>query len=281
MESDAREPQTRRSPATTGGADAAEPIPRAGVEKSPRPAEATCECSPREGRRPTEALTVTDRHCAEASPLHSQQALTSEDMSGVTGTSGIPARNTAPRRAREFRIITAALAVVCGVLVNRRLRQQRCGATALETSIARRECIRGRQLDGIALAKASGKYAKASKLNAATIAAAKRQVEAGAPEAHVARALGGQPVLVTSPLNGTDLYAAARAMPLTRPSCRSAAPKAAFRLFREPPLDRPAAALPPGLSSRRVPRRPSLSRLWANDYDITAGTANWRSRCPG
>lgn len=70
-----------------------------------------------------------------------------------------------------------------------------------------RESIRERQLDGIALAKAAGKYAKVPKLNAEKIAAARKQVEAGVPKARVARDLGVSRQTLHSALNGTGRYA--------------------------------------------------------------------------
>lgn len=53
-----------------------------------------------------------------------------------------------------------------------------------------RESIRERQREGIALAKAAGKYAKAPKLNAEQVQEARQRVADGVPKAQVARELG-------------------------------------------------------------------------------------------
>lgn len=53
-----------------------------------------------------------------------------------------------------------------------------------------RESIRERQLDGIAIAKAAGKYEKAPKLNSEQIQKARERVQSGVPKAQVARDIG-------------------------------------------------------------------------------------------
>ena len=52
-----------------------------------------------------------------------------------------------------------------------------------------RESIRERQMEGIALAKAAGRYAKGPKLTAEQIAEARQKVDSGVPKAVVARSL--------------------------------------------------------------------------------------------
>lgn len=70
-----------------------------------------------------------------------------------------------------------------------------------------RETIRERQAEGIAAAKAAGRYVKAPKLSAAEVSEARRQVEAGVPKARVARSLGVSRQTLYCALNGTGPYA--------------------------------------------------------------------------
>lgn len=72
-----------------------------------------------------------------------------------------------------------------------------------------RETIRERQAEGIAAAKAAGRYVKAPKLSVDEVRQARRQVEAGVPKARVARELGVSRQTLYSALNATGPYAAA------------------------------------------------------------------------
>lgn len=72
-----------------------------------------------------------------------------------------------------------------------------------------RETIRERQAEGIAAAKAAGRYVKAPKLSVDEVRQARRQVEAGVPKARVARELGVSRQTLYSALNATGQYAAA------------------------------------------------------------------------
>ena len=72
-----------------------------------------------------------------------------------------------------------------------------------------REAIRERQLDGIAIAKAAGKYAKKLALTPEQIAQARSRVEAGVPKTRVARDLGVSRMTLHSALTGTGRYAPA------------------------------------------------------------------------
>lgn len=70
-----------------------------------------------------------------------------------------------------------------------------------------RESIRERQMEGIALAKAAGKYAKGPKLAAEQIAEARQRVEGGVPKAAVARSLGVSRQTLHTALKGEGRYA--------------------------------------------------------------------------
>ena len=70
-----------------------------------------------------------------------------------------------------------------------------------------REAIRERQAEGIALAKAAGKYRKAPKLTAEGIAQARSRIEQGVPKARVARDLGVSRQTLHSALEGRGTYA--------------------------------------------------------------------------
>lgn len=74
-----------------------------------------------------------------------------------------------------------------------------------------RETIRERQAEGIAAAKAAGRYAKAPKLTDEQINQAQAQVEAGVPKARIARDLGVSRQTLYSALNGVGPYATATA----------------------------------------------------------------------
>ncbi len=71
-----------------------------------------------------------------------------------------------------------------------------------------RESIRERQLEGIAIAKAAGKYEKAPKLRPDQVAAARAQIADGVPKAKVARDLGVSRQTLYAALNGSGKYAA-------------------------------------------------------------------------
>lgn len=70
-----------------------------------------------------------------------------------------------------------------------------------------RESIRERQMEGIALAKAAGKYAKGPKLTAEQIAEARQRVADGVPKAAVARGLGISRQTLYTALSGAGRYA--------------------------------------------------------------------------
>lgn len=72
-----------------------------------------------------------------------------------------------------------------------------------------REAIRERQMEGIALAKAAGKYQKAPKLTAEQIETARARVDAGVAKAKVARELGVSRQTLHTALAGTGVYAGA------------------------------------------------------------------------
>ena len=72
-----------------------------------------------------------------------------------------------------------------------------------------RALIRDRQAEGIAIAKAEGKYNKAAKLSAEQVAEAKRRKEEGVAVARIARDLGVSRNTVYAALNGTGKYASA------------------------------------------------------------------------
>lgn len=70
-----------------------------------------------------------------------------------------------------------------------------------------REAIRERQREGIALAKAAGRYAKAPKLSSEQVELARERVEAGVPKARVARDLGVSRQTLHTALAGQGRYA--------------------------------------------------------------------------
>lgn len=70
-----------------------------------------------------------------------------------------------------------------------------------------RESIRERQLDGIALAKAAGKYEKAPKLTGEPVMEARQRVDMGVPKAVVARSLSVSRQTLYMALNGRGRYA--------------------------------------------------------------------------
>ena len=70
-----------------------------------------------------------------------------------------------------------------------------------------RESIRERQMEGIALAKAAGKYEKGVKLTAEQIAGARQRVADGVPKAAVARSLGVSRQTLHTALKGEGKYA--------------------------------------------------------------------------
>lgn len=70
-----------------------------------------------------------------------------------------------------------------------------------------RESLRARQLDGIALAKAAGKYEKAPKLTGEQVMEARQRVNMGVPKAVVARSLGVSRQTLYMALNGKGKYA--------------------------------------------------------------------------
>ena len=72
-----------------------------------------------------------------------------------------------------------------------------------------RESIRERQMEGIALAKAAGKYAKGPKLTAEQINEARQKVDSGVPKAVVARELGISRQTLHTALKGEGRYAEA------------------------------------------------------------------------
>ncbi len=72
-----------------------------------------------------------------------------------------------------------------------------------------RESIRERQMEGIALAKAAGKYAKGPKLTAEQINEARQKVDSGVPKAVVARELGISRQTLHAALKGEGRYAEA------------------------------------------------------------------------
>lgn len=69
-----------------------------------------------------------------------------------------------------------------------------------------RESIRERQLDGIAAAKAAGKYAKSTKLKPDQIVRAREQVDLGVPKAKIARELGVSRQTLYDALAGRGRY---------------------------------------------------------------------------
>lgn len=70
-----------------------------------------------------------------------------------------------------------------------------------------RESVRERQLDGIALAKAAGKYQKNPKLTGEQVMEARQRVNMGVPKAAVARSLGVSRQTLYMALNGKGKYA--------------------------------------------------------------------------
>ena len=72
-----------------------------------------------------------------------------------------------------------------------------------------RESIRERQMEGIALAKAAGRYAKGPKLTAEQIAEARQKVDSGVPKAAVARSLSVSRQTLHTALKGEGRYAEA------------------------------------------------------------------------
>lgn len=75
-----------------------------------------------------------------------------------------------------------------------------------------REAIKERQREGIALAKAAGKYAKAPKLTHGQIERARQLIETGVPKARVARGLGVSRQTLHTALAGRGPYAAVAPM---------------------------------------------------------------------
>ena len=71
-----------------------------------------------------------------------------------------------------------------------------------------RAMIRERQAEGIAIAKASGKYGRVAKLTAEQVAAARARVESGVSKARVARELGVSRTTLYRALAGEGIYAA-------------------------------------------------------------------------
>lgn len=70
-----------------------------------------------------------------------------------------------------------------------------------------RESIRERQLEGIAIAKAAGKYNKSPKLSLEQIESARQRVEYGVPKSVVARELGVSRQTLYTALRGEGRYA--------------------------------------------------------------------------
>lgn len=70
-----------------------------------------------------------------------------------------------------------------------------------------RSVIRERQLDGIAMAKAAGKYERAPKLTPEQITEARQRADSGVPKARVARDLGVSRQTLYAALSGTGKYA--------------------------------------------------------------------------
>lgn len=70
-----------------------------------------------------------------------------------------------------------------------------------------RSVIRERQMEGIALAKAAGKYDKSVKLTAEQIQEARQRVDNGVPKAAVARELGVSRQTLYTALSGAGRYA--------------------------------------------------------------------------
>ena len=70
-----------------------------------------------------------------------------------------------------------------------------------------RSVIRERQMEGISLAKAAGKYDKGVKLTAEQIEEARRRVASGVPKAAVARELGVSRQTLYTALSGAGRYA--------------------------------------------------------------------------
>lgn len=70
-----------------------------------------------------------------------------------------------------------------------------------------REMIRKRQAQGIAVAKAAGKYARKAKLSPAQIKDARNLVDEGVPKAQVAREMGVSRPTLYDALNGRGRYA--------------------------------------------------------------------------
>lgn len=70
-----------------------------------------------------------------------------------------------------------------------------------------RSVIRERQLDGIAIAKAAGKYERAPKLTPEQIAEARQRADSGVPKARVARDLGVSRQTLYAALSGSGRYA--------------------------------------------------------------------------
>ena len=69
-----------------------------------------------------------------------------------------------------------------------------------------RAMIRERQAEGIAIAKAKGKYEREPKLNAEQVRDARKRVEAGVPKAKVARELGVSRTTLYHALAGQGIY---------------------------------------------------------------------------
>ena len=70
-----------------------------------------------------------------------------------------------------------------------------------------RSVIRERQMEGIALAKAAGRYAKGPKLTAEQVAEARQKVDSGVPKAVVARSLSVSRQTLYTALSGAGRYA--------------------------------------------------------------------------
>lgn len=71
-----------------------------------------------------------------------------------------------------------------------------------------RATIRERQAEGIAIAKAAGKYERGPKLTSGQIGEARQRVAAGVPKARVARDLGCSRQTLHAALSGAGKYAA-------------------------------------------------------------------------
>lgn len=70
-----------------------------------------------------------------------------------------------------------------------------------------RATIRERQAEGIAIAKAQGRYDRSPKLAPAQVAEARQRVASGVPKARVARDLGVARQTLHAALSGTGRYA--------------------------------------------------------------------------